>query len=177
MESEDKLNLSVLVNADPEKTFYAFAQQMTSWWPRTYTWSGNYLGHIVLEPEVNGAWYEKDGAGTRQPDWGSVLAWDPPRALSLSWAINQDRTPVTEPDRRSEVSVRFTGRGEDATLVELEHSGFQRHDTSGQSYRDALAGPEGWPAILDAFAAYAGRSEGEFLRGLSGEEERSQGSG
>ena len=41
----------------------------------------------------------------------------------------------------------------DGTRVELAHEAFARHGASGAAYRDALAGPEGWPRILGRYAA------------------------
>ena len=38
------------------------------------------LKDCVIEPKVNGRWYELGEDG----EWGKVLAWDPPRRLVLA---------------------------------------------------------------------------------------------
>jgi hypothetical protein len=61
--------------------------------------------------------------------------------------------PQPNPARASEVEVRFLPAGEPATRVELEHSAFTRHGQAGGEYRQAMASPEGWPLLLDRYAA------------------------
>jgi len=56
----------------------------------------------------------------------------------------------------SEVEVRFTIEGPDATLVELEHRKFERMGAeAGASLRKDVDG--GWPGILERFRAEAGQ--------------------
>jgi hypothetical protein len=50
------------------------------------------------------------------------------------------------------VEVRFHPAGS-GTRVELEHRAFARHGDAGGAYRHAMASPQGWPLILDRFAA------------------------
>ena len=65
-----------------------------------------------------------------------VFSWAPP---VWTWA--------------TEVEVRFTPDGDDATTVQLEHRGFEALGADGQGTRDGSA--NGWPAVLDAYASHA----------------------
>jgi uncharacterized protein YndB with AHSA1/START domain len=152
--TNDTVSASIQVDEPRERAFYAFSQQMTSWWPREYSWSGaGKFGHISLEPEEGADWYEVDAGGTRQADWGRLLAWEPPERIVLTWQIGARRQPETDPSHASEVEVRFLEVG-GGTRVEVEHRGFARHGEAWEAYRRAMDGDEGWPKILGAFAEY-----------------------
>jgi len=55
--------------------------------------------------------------------------------------------------------VRFEADDGSATLVELEHRGFERHGEGGRGYREALGSPQGWAYILGRFAGAAADAE------------------
>jgi uncharacterized protein YndB with AHSA1/START domain len=82
-----------------------------------------------------------------------VLVWEPPGRLVLAWQIAPDRAPEPNPARASEVEVRFVPQGPPGTRVELEHRGLSRHGADGDAYREALGSPDGWPLMLDRYAA------------------------
>jgi hypothetical protein len=73
-----------------------------------------------------------------------------PRPVNLDWQIE------TDPERTSEVEVRFISEGADRTRVELEHRGLERHGDGWERMRGAVASPEGWPAGLAAFGQRLG---------------------
>ena len=142
------------VELPPERAFELFTAGFGRWWPPEYTWSGPALAEIGIEPREGGHCYEIGPAGFRC-DWGTVTVWTPPRRLVFLWQIGPSRDPVPDPARASEVEVRFAdGR------VELEHRGFERHDDGAEQYRDGMGSPQGWPWLLERFAAAAadGRS-------------------
>ena len=85
--------------------------------------------------------------------WGRVLVWDPPARLVLAWQIAPDRAPEPNPAKASEVEVRFRAAGSASTRVDLEHRAFPRHGDAADTYRQALASPQGWPLILARYAA------------------------
>lgn len=150
---------AVQVPAPPARTFYAFAREFGQWWPPAYTWSGERLRHITIEPFEGGRCVE---IGPRRfiISWGRVTEWAPPAQLAFTWQISADRQPVPAPENASLVIVRFTV-GEEGTKVALTHRAFERHGGDVKAYRDALASPDGWPYILAQFSAYlAGRGDG-----------------
>ena len=145
----EKIHHELEIASDADTAFEAFTDGLRNWWPPEYTWSGrSVLIDIGIEPGASGMCFEIGPHGFRC-DWGRVLVWDPPLRLVFSWQIGPGREPVPDPDRASEVEVRFP-RGR----VELRHRGFDRHGPSGGDYRKALASPEGWPFMLDCFKSY-----------------------
>jgi hypothetical protein len=59
---------------------------------------------------------------------------------------------------KSEVDVRFTAEGPEATLVELVHHKFETMGAeAGASLRRDVDG--GWPGLMERFAQEAQRSE------------------
>jgi hypothetical protein len=70
-----------------------------------------------------------------------VISWD----ISPHWQIE------TDPERASEVEVRFTAEAPDRTLVELEHRHLDRHGEGWEGVREAVVGGEGWPLYLQRF--------------------------
>lgn len=63
---------------------------------------------------------------------------------------------MPDPDRASEVDVRFIGEAAGSTRVEIEHWRFERHGEGGAEYRQGLASDQGWPYMLGLYAAAAG---------------------
>jgi uncharacterized protein YndB with AHSA1/START domain len=135
--------------AGAERAFAAFAD-LGTWWPPEYSWAGDVLEEIGIEPREGGHCYELGPHGFRC-DWGRVTAWEPPRRLVFTWQIGPQREPAPDPARASEVEVRF-----EATSVTLEHRGFERHGPDHENYRAALASEHGWPYILGRYAASLG---------------------
>jgi hypothetical protein len=74
----------------------------------------------------------------------------------FAWQITPDRVPEPNPAKASEVEVRFHPAGTSCTQVELEHRAFARHGEPGEAYRQAMASSQGWPLLLDRYAATLG---------------------
>ena len=136
----------------PEQSFDVFTDGLGTWWPQEYTWSGDTLAEIGIERGAGGFCYEFGPHGFRC-DWGRVLVWDPPRRLVLTWQIGPHREPVPDPGRAGEVEVRFGEANHGRTLFTLEQRHFERFGKGGQAYAEAMGSPQGWPLILDRFAA------------------------
>ena len=151
-EAQLTIRHEVSVARAPDAAFRSFAEHLDRWWPREYTWSGDVLQAIGIEPRPDGLCYERGPHGFRC-DWGRVLVWEPPARLVFAWQIGPRREPVPDPLRASEVEVRFEHDGQGGTRVRLEHRGFDRHGTGADEYRAALASPRGWPYILARYAA------------------------
>jgi len=147
---------SVSVKVPIERAFSVFIEQMETWWPATHHIGKTPFEAIFVEPRVGGRWYERNAEG-KQCDWGTVLAWDPPHRVTFSWHVGQghDRPNWTaDPDiaKASEVEIRFTAEGPEATLVELEHSKLERHGEGYEQLRAIFDGPGAWSAILEFYA-------------------------
>lgn len=141
---------SVTVPLSPERAFALFVDEIGAWWPHTHSLATAPFQSAFIEPRVGGRWYERaeDGA---ECEWGRVLAYDPPRRLSLGWHIHADYTVDPDPRHASTVDVRFHPHGEGSTRVELAHHGFERHGAGAAGVHASVGSPGGWPLILDLY--------------------------
>jgi uncharacterized protein YndB with AHSA1/START domain len=142
---------SIAVDASAEQAFETFTADIGSWWPADHHILEAELAEMVFEPRVGGAVLDRgvDGSECR---WARVLAYDPPRRLLISWDIALNWQIESDPERTSEVEVRFTPQGPERTLVELEHRGIDRHGEGWEKMHEAVASPNGWDAGMRAFA-------------------------
>jgi uncharacterized protein YndB with AHSA1/START domain len=103
----EPIRQSVAVAVPVDQAFAAFAD-LARWWPREYTWAGDTLEDIGIDPRQGGFCFERGPHGFTC-HWGRVLTWDPPTRLVLTWQIAPDRAPEPNPAKASEVEVRFRG--------------------------------------------------------------------
>jgi len=153
---EATVRKSVRVPVPIERAFSVFVERMETWWPASHHIGAQPFQAIFVEPRVGGRWYERDLQGN-ECDWGTVLAWGPPRRVTFSWHLGLDWKFNPDLAKASEVEIRFTSEGPSTTLVELEHSRLERHGEGYQQLRTALDGPNAWESILAEFAKVAGR--------------------
>jgi uncharacterized protein YndB with AHSA1/START domain len=155
-ENDTSVNSSIVVEAPIDKAFKVFTDDMGSWWPPEHHILESDLAEMVFEPRAGGHVYDRgtDGSECR---WGRVLAYEPPRRVVFSWDISLQWQLEADPDRTSEVEVRFVAETPERTRVELEHRRLDRHGDGWEQMRDAVGSPEGWGVGLRAFAARAAR--------------------
>ena len=110
------------------------------------------LAETVFEPRQGGHIYDRgvDGSECR---WARVLAYEPPTRVVFSWDISLQWQIESDPQRTSEVEVRFITESPQRTRVELEHRNLDRHGDGWEQMREAVASPGGWPLGLARFAA------------------------
>ena len=141
------------VDAAQEVAWRVFTEKMGTWWPLAYYKIGkaNALD-AVIEPRVGGRWYERgDDGSTCQ--WGSVLAWEPPSRLVLSWDISADWH--YDPTLNTEIEVQFNAEGSDRTRVELEHRHLDRYGARRDEMRRIFDSEGDWGKFLELFARAA----------------------
>jgi uncharacterized protein YndB with AHSA1/START domain len=145
---------SIVVEAPIERAFSVFAEDIGSWWPEDHHLLEGELAEMVFEPRVGGHVYDRatDGSECR---WARVLAYDPPNRLAFSWDISLAWKLESDPDKTSEVEVRFIPEGPERTRVELEHRHIERHGDGWEQMRNAVGSPDGWRKGLEAFAKRA----------------------
>lgn len=132
---------SVLVNCSPEVAFHVFTERKTDWWPyETHAASGEKPAEVIYEPQVGGRVFDRLEDG-RENQWGTVLAWEPPHRVRISWNVNP-ANPTTE------LEVRFTPKG-DGTRVDLEHSGWEAYGERAQE--SASSYNSGWDLVLGRY--------------------------
>jgi len=149
---------SITVRASVDRAFEVFTDRIDSWWPRSHHIGRSPMKRAIIESRVGGRCYTEQVDGT-DCDWGSVLAWEPPRRFVIAWQITP--TWQFQPDlaQSSEVEVQFTPVGNGSTRVDLEHRFFSRHGAGAAAMRAAIDDPNGWTGMLPLFAAKAEASQ------------------
>src|SRR5215831_14779169 len=143
----------VQVRAAPEIAWRVFTQKMGSWWPLAIYKIGKAKAvDAVIEPFVGGRWYEQGDDGSIC-QWGSVLSWEPPSLLVLSWDI--DANWQYDPNLKTEIEVRFSAEGSNRTRVELEHRHLDRYGERRDEMRRIYDTEGDWGRLLEAFARAA----------------------
>jgi uncharacterized protein YndB with AHSA1/START domain len=144
---------SIVVEAPIKRAFDVFTVGMGSWWPETHHILEGELAEMVFEPRAGGHIYDRgvDGGECR---WARILAYDPPDRVAFSWDINLQWQRETDPERTSEVEVRFISESATRTRVELEHRGLERHGDGWESMHEAVGSPGGWQGGLELFAQH-----------------------
>ena len=141
------------VKAPPAIAWRVFTEQMGTWWPLAQYKIGKANAvDTVIEPRVGGRWYERGEDGSTC-DWGSVLSWEPPSRLVLTWDINADWQ--YDPDLNTEIEIRFIPEGENATRVELEHRRLDRYGERRDQMRAVFDKEGDWGRLLAMFARAA----------------------
>ena len=135
------------VDAPVERAFRVFTDNMSAWWPKTHHIGKTAMRECLIEPRVNGRWYEVGEDGSTC-DWGKVLAWEPPRRLVLAWQLNAEFK--YDPDLITEVEVRFSALGPKRTQVDFEHRDLERFGAAAAPVSKQM--DEGWGQILQGFA-------------------------
>jgi uncharacterized protein YndB with AHSA1/START domain len=141
------------VEAPVAVAWRVFTEQMGTWWPLTaYKIGKANAVDAIIEPRVGGRWYERGDDGSTC-DWGSVLSWEPPSRLVLSWDITADWQ--YDPDLKTEIEIRFIAESKDATRVELEHRKLDRYGPRRDEMRRIFETEGDWGRLLAMFAARA----------------------
>ena len=146
---------SITVKAPPEKAFAVFTAGIDRWWPKAHGIGATPLRASVIEPFVGGRWYTTHEDGS-EVVVGHVGVWQPPERFLVTWEISAAWKPDARVALASEVDVRFLADPSGGTRVELEHRNFERMGSpDGEIMRKGV--DNGWPGILDVFAAEADR--------------------
>jgi uncharacterized protein YndB with AHSA1/START domain len=142
---------SIVVEASIERAFSVFTDDFGSFKPREHNLLEVDIAETVFETRVGGNIYDRgvDGSECR---WARVLAFEPPDRVVFSWDISPQWQIESDPDKTSEVEVRFIAEGPERTRVELEHRNLDRHGPGWESERDGVATDQGWPLYLQLFA-------------------------
>jgi uncharacterized protein YndB with AHSA1/START domain len=141
------------VDAPVDLAFTVFTEDMANWWPPDHHILQAPLASMVFEARVGGRVYDVGEDGS-ECQWARVLVHEPPHRVVFSWDISLQWQVETDPNRTSEVEVRFIPEEENRTRVELEHRHLDRHGEGWEGMRQAVGSPEGWDVGLQRFANY-----------------------
>jgi uncharacterized protein YndB with AHSA1/START domain len=149
----NSIRKTTVVEAEQSIAWKVFTEKMGAWWPLAHYKIGKANAvDATIEPRVGGRWLERgEDASTCQ--WGSVLAWEPPSRLVLSWDINADWQ--YDPALNTEIEVRFIADGNKRTRVELEHRRLDRYGARRDEMRRIYDTEGDWGKLLEAFAGVA----------------------
>lgn len=150
----EPIRRAVRVDMPVAQAFEEFVTGFPRWWPPEYTWSGDVLDTVMIEPRLDGRCFERGPHGF-EVDWGRVIVWEPPLRLVFTWQITPTRMPQPNPELASEVDVQFEPERNATSRVQLEHRGFERHGPGGAVYREDMNAREGWTYLLERYAASA----------------------
>jgi uncharacterized protein YndB with AHSA1/START domain len=141
------LRREVLVGAGRPLAFEVFTRRIGAWWPLGEFSVHGTTATVAFDGEGVGARIVESLPGAEDAVWGTVTRWDPADALAFTWH------PGRGPDGAGEVSVTFEDAGDvgDATLVRLEHTGWEAYGDRAAAARTEYG--HGWPVVLDAYAA------------------------
>lgn len=137
----------VVVAAEPARAFAAFTDGVRGWWPVSTHSVGGTDGRDLVLDETGFVETLADGTAC---SWGSVLAWEPPRRLAMTWHPGQD------PDPHTLVEVTFEP-APGGTLVRLTHSGWENLQIPAQDGAARLGEyRSGWDVVLGSYVSVVG---------------------
>jgi uncharacterized protein YndB with AHSA1/START domain len=141
----------IVVDAPIERAFNVFTDRFGDFKPPEHNLLRAPITETVFEPRVGGHIYDRaeDGSECR---WARILAYEPPTRVVFSWDIGPTWQLDTDPERASEVDVRFVAEGPQRTRVELEHRNIDRHGPGWEGVRDGVEGDDGWALYLSRYA-------------------------
>ncbi len=119
--------------------------------PPEYNLMDTEIVERVFESRAGGQVYDR-GADGSECRWARVLAYEPATRVVISWDISPHWQIETDPEKTSEVEVRFISESPERTRLELEHRNLDRHGEGWEQTRESVGGDDGWPGCLRAFA-------------------------
>lgn len=135
----------VLVDANPDRAFRVFTEQIGRWWPVAEHSVHGEGGTVAFDSNEI---VEVSGDGQRVV-WGAVTQWQPGKLLAFTWY------PSADAEHASHVTVSFAA-ADTQTLVSLVHEDWE-------VFADPVAAraeyDEGWPVVLQGFAAHVTSNE------------------
>jgi uncharacterized protein YndB with AHSA1/START domain len=146
------VHMAILVEAPIERAFRVFTEDFGAIKPPEHNMLGVEIADTVIEPRAGGRIYDR-GVDGSEYQWARVLAFEPPDRLLFSWDISPQWQLESDPDKTSEVEVRFIAESEERTRVELEHRNLDRHGDGWEAVRGAVGSDGGWPLYLQRFVA------------------------
>lgn len=130
---------TVTVDAPVDDAFAIFAKRPIEWWPPTHVFVTDRQS-ITIEPRAGGRYFERGGDG-REVAWGTVVEWDPPHHIVLTWRVGPGWQPIFDDERASFIEVNFRPVAESVTEVSLTHRDLHRHGEIAGFIHAALEGP------------------------------------
>nr|WP_205669338.1 SRPBCC family protein [Amycolatopsis suaedae] len=153
---QETVRTQIVVEASIEDAFRVFTERFGDFKPPEHNILGVELAETVFERRVGGHIYDRavDGSECR---WARVLAYEPPNRVVFSWNLDPRWQIESDPDRTSEVEVRFVAETPRRTRLELEHRHIERHGDGWEAVAGGVGSDGGWPLYLRRFAGLFGQ--------------------
>jgi uncharacterized protein YndB with AHSA1/START domain len=148
--AETTVRSSIVVEAPIDRAFRVFVEQFDRIKPREHNMLSVEIAETVFEGREGGRIYDR-GVDGSECHWARVLAYEPPTRVIFSWDISPQWQIESDPERTSEVEVRFMAEAPDRTRVELEHRHLDRHGDGWEGVREGVGGDGGWPLYLQRY--------------------------
>jgi uncharacterized protein YndB with AHSA1/START domain len=149
--SATSIRHEIVVEAPIERAFSVFTDGFGSFKPPEHNLLSVEIAETVFEPRAGGDVFDRgvDGSVCR---WARVLAYEPPGRVVISWDISPQWQIESDPEKASEVEVRFIPETPQRTRVELVHRDLDRHGDGWEAVREGVDNEGGWPTYLRRFA-------------------------
>lgn len=142
--AQDAVTHRVDVAMPPPQAFDLFVRGTARWWPfKGHSCGGNDAADVHFEEHVVGAVTEITRQGDRH-HWGTLLIWQPPHRLVMTWHPGQDAARATRLELRFEASL--TG-----CVLHLCHDGWAARGVDAEEVRGGYQ--QGWAVVLQRWAA------------------------
>ena len=150
--TESTVRRHVVVPVAAATAFATFTERFGDFKPREHNLLASPIAETVFEPFVGGHIVDRGDDGT-ECRWARILAFEPPERVVFSWDISPQWQLESDPQRASEVEIRFLAETPERTRVELEHRHLDRHGPGWEGVRDGVGDEAGWPLYLARYAA------------------------
>jgi len=145
-ELSNVISKSIIVRRSVDTAFRIWTENISLWWPRGHSISGQPDAEIFIEGRIGGRFYERTPDGVEYV-WGQVMVWNPPHRLVYNWYRGSS---VEQP---TQVDIRFQAHEPGVTRVEVQHYG---PDLIGELWWERSAGYQAaWEEVLPCYVAVA----------------------
>ncbi len=148
---QTSVRVEIVVDAPQERAFRVFTQEFDRIKPHEHNMLRVEIAECVFEPRAGGRVYDR-GVDGSECQWARVVAYEPPDRIVFTWDISPQWQIETDPDRSSEVEIRFIAEAPQRTRVELEHRKLHHHGPGWEGLREGVRGDQGWPLYLARYA-------------------------
>jgi uncharacterized protein YndB with AHSA1/START domain len=145
---------SITVPAPAGEAFRIYTECAAEWLPAGHTFIEN-PRVIAMEPWVGGRFYERGADGT-EISRGTILRWEPPRRVVLTWRIGPNWHPVFDDEGASRIEAEFVPAGPETTELVLTYTELHRHGEFGEQLRSAIESSASG-GTLEQYAAVVAR--------------------
>jgi uncharacterized protein YndB with AHSA1/START domain len=130
---------SITVPASIQTAFAVYVERPGEWLPPEHAFiRGD--SEVVIEPHLGGRFYER-GTDGNEITRGTILAWDPPYGLTVTWRIGPGWRPVPDDEHASRIAIEFAPTGDDATEVTFTYCELHRLGEMAGQVHAALSAP------------------------------------